>query len=56
MATPVKRLDLKALQERDGGTISTKEALKDITPFQWKNSVLNGKSKITVKRTKDNNV
>ena len=34
--------------------ISMKEAIKDITPFEWSKNVLNGKSKIKIVSAKDN--
>ncbi|MBQ9071644.1 MAG: hypothetical protein IJY25_00605 [Bacilli bacterium] len=29
-------------------TITTKEALKDVIPFEWSKNVLNGKSKVKI--------
>lgn len=44
-----KKLNIKKLQtERSAGYISTKEALKDVTPFEWPDDVLSGKKKAVV--------
>lgn len=43
-----KKIDMKKLKEKEIITISTKEALKDITPIRWSEDVLNGKKKVIV--------
>lgn len=35
-------------------TISMKEALKDVVPFQWSENVLKGKSKVKIVSAKNN--
>ena len=34
-------------------TVSTKEALKDVTPINWSTDVINGKNKIVLKSNKN---
>lgn len=34
--------------DRDGGTLSSEEALSDVTPFEWGEDVLNGDKKVVV--------
>lgn len=36
-------------------TISLKEALKDVVPFEWSENVLKGKSKVKIVSAKSNN-
>lgn len=43
-----KSLDLEKIKEKLGKPISSKDALKDITPIKWSKDVLEGKKKITV--------
>lgn len=47
-----RTLDLGKLRNRKHTVVSTKEALKDVTPIDWSNDVLSGKRKVTI--TKDN--
>lgn len=47
-----RTLDLSKLRNRKHTVVSTKEALKDVTPIDWSNDVLSGKRKVTI--TKDN--
>ncbi len=35
-------------------TISMKEALKDVSPFEWSENILKGKSKVKIVSTKNN--
>lgn len=35
-------------------TVSAKEALKDIIPFEWSDNVTNGKSKVKIVSLKNN--
>lgn len=35
-------------------TISVKEALKDVVPFEWSDNVLKGKSKVKIVSAKNN--
>ena len=43
----VKKLP-KSFFSQPRPTISLKEALKDVTPFEWSENVLNGKSKVKI--------
>ena len=38
-----RRLDFSKLNNRIVGTLSSEEALKDITPMQWSKSIISGK-------------
>ena len=46
----LKSLDLNALEKRITKTVTTKEALRDVTPFDFKNAP----PKITVKKDTKN--
>lgn len=46
-----RSLDLNKLKNRKHTVISTKEALRDVTPINWSKDVLSGKRKVTI--TKD---
>ena len=46
-AQEYRRLDFSKLKFSEK-TISTEEALKDITPIQWSEDVLSGKKKVTI--------
>lgn len=44
-----KKIDFKQLLENKKITIvSSKEALKDVTPFEWSDEVLSGKKKVII--------
>lgn len=43
-----KRLNKTKLSNRKHSTISTVEALKDIAPIQWSESILQGTSKVQI--------
>lgn len=43
-----RKLNMSKLNNRKHKTISTIEVLKDITPIQWSDNVLNGISKIQI--------
>lgn len=43
-----KSLDLSKLQNKKSVIISSKEALRDVTPITWSEEVLAGKKKIIV--------
>ncbi len=43
-----KKLDFNILKNRSASPVSTKDSLKDITPFEWSKSVLSGTTKISV--------
>ena len=43
----VKKLP-KSFFSQPRPTISLKEALKDVTPFEWSENALNGKSKVKI--------
>jgi hypothetical protein len=45
----MKSLDLSSLKNKKSTTMSSKEALKDVTPINWSKSVLSGEKKIIVK-------
>ena len=47
-----RALDLRKLRNRKHTILSTKEALKDVTPINWSKDVISGKRKVTI--TKDN--
>ena len=39
-------LDLKKLHDENVLTISTKDALKDVTPINWDDEVMNGRKSV----------
>lgn len=43
-----KKLNKTKLSNRKHRTISTVESLKDITPIQWSENILQGKSKVQI--------
>lgn len=43
-----RRLDFSKISGRIVGNVSTEEALKDVTPIQWSEDVLNGNKKVTI--------
>lgn len=43
-----RKLDKSKLANRKRRTLSTEEALKDISPIQWSESVLNGSKKVLI--------
>ena len=45
-------LDLNAICNKQGKTISTKEALQDVIPIEWDKEVLQEKMKIVVEQNK----
>lgn len=52
-----KKLDLEKVRKRVSKTVSTEEALKDITPINWSKDVLEGKVKVIIsKQTGEENV
>lgn len=48
MREEYKKINMSQLSSRRHKTISTNEALKDITPIQWSKNVLNGTSKVQI--------
>ena len=40
------KLDLSKLTHRKRVSVTTKEALKDVEPFEWSEEVLSGKKKV----------
>ena len=44
------KLDVSNLQERKHTTISSEEALKEITPIEWSDEVLEGKKEVTISK------
>jgi len=45
-----RKLDLNNLLSKKSIIVSSKEALKDVTPIQWSKDVLCGKVKVIVSR------
>jgi hypothetical protein len=43
-----KKLDLSVLKNKKRISMSSKEALKDVTPIDWPEDVLSGKRKVIV--------
>lgn len=43
-----RKLNMSKLNNRKHKTISTAEALQNITPIQWSENVLNGTSKVQI--------
>ena len=43
-----KNKKMLEMRKRIVGNISTEEALKDVTPIQWSEEVLNGSKKVTI--------
>ena len=41
-------LDLELLKSKNCKVITTKEALKDVTPIDWGDEVLNGETKVII--------
>ncbi len=44
----LRPLNMNKIKEKQNVFISSKEALKDVTPINWSNEVLSGKKKILV--------
>lgn len=47
--TPYKKLDFSVIKKKPSKTLSSKEALKNISPIEWSKEVVNGTKKIIVK-------
>ena len=45
-----RRLDFSKISSRNTKVVSSEEALKDVTPVEWSEDILNGKRKVTVKK------
>lgn len=45
-------LDMSKLKNRRVGTISSEEALKDVAHINWTEEVLDGKTKVVIRRQK----
>lgn len=45
----MKKLDMNKIKSNPVNTISSRDSLKDVTPIQWNEEVLNGKKKVTIK-------
>lgn len=45
-----KKLDMSKLKFREHSIISTEEALKDVTPIDWPEDVLNGDKKVIISK------
>lgn len=50
METAYKKLNMTKLKFRKHRTISTYEALKDVTPIEWKDTVYTGEEKVIINR------
>lgn len=46
-------LDLPKLRTRISKTLSTEEALQDVTPINWSNDVVSGEKKVQISKVKD---
>lgn len=46
-------LDLSKLRTRISKTLSTEEALQDVTPINWSNDVVSGEKKVQISKVKD---
>ena len=46
-------LDLSKLRTRISKTISTEEALQDVTPINWSDDVVSGEKKVQISKVKD---
>lgn len=51
----MNRLDLDALWKKKSRIVSSEEALKDVIPIQWDNDILEGRKKVTVFPSKEEN-
>lgn len=49
-STVPKKIDWSKIANRSVKPLSTQEALKDVIPFEWDDDVINGKTKIVVKK------
>jgi len=49
----LKSLNLEKLNSKKSIIVSSKNALKDVTPINWSNDILSGKKKVTISKTKD---
>lgn len=49
ITTCSRKLDMQKIVKRKHHVITSKEALKDIVPFNWSADVKNGKKKIIIK-------
>ena len=45
----IKKLNMDKIKENSINTMSSKEALKDVTPIEWNKEVLDGNKKVTIK-------
>ena len=45
-----RRLDFSKISSRNTKVVSSEEALKDVTPVEWSEDILNGKRKVTIKK------
>ena len=50
MEATYRKLNMSKLGQRTHKTVSTFDALKNVTPMQWKDSVYNGKEKVIVNK------
>ena len=46
----LRSLDLNKIRNKKSIIVSSKEALKDVTPVKWDEEVLSGKEKITLSK------
>lgn len=50
MEATYRKLNMSKLRQRTHKTVSTFDALKNVTPMQWKDSVYTGKEKVIVNK------
>lgn len=48
MSNNYKSLNLSKLKNKENVIVSSRDALKDVTPINWSKEVITGKKKITV--------
>lgn len=52
-ALQYRKLDFSKIDGRITGTISSEEALKDVSPIKWSEDVLSGKKKVVITKEND---
>lgn len=50
MEATYRKLNMSKLGQRTHKTVSTFDALKDVTPMQWKDGIYTGKEKVIVNK------
>lgn len=46
--TNMRRLDVNKINRKSGHIISTKDSLKEVTPINWSDGVIMGKTKVSI--------